>query len=326
MDKKAKLLDAVSAALKDGTISRGDLQKLMSRHGTKLIKEDQPGRLSAVDVMFYVASIVLFAAIVALVNQVWDEGLAVRAFLSAGVGALFWAAALYFLIRPRTSDIERGMTNALLLTGSLSIIFGGFVIAHGYTPHSSDLSFYAISIALVVLGLVHMAFGWQIKRALLLLTGVLLFTASFPSFAFGILGETDTPFFIYCLVVATSGGLLAYITRIVARYGVGTEQGRIFDPLAVFTILMSLYVASYDDSGLVWLLVLVMGIIGLFYLSIITQNKLLLGNGSFFLVLAIITISFRYFSGNAAISLLISAAGLLGTAVMAAHINRRYIK
>ncbi len=327
MDNKEELLSAIASGLKNDIISRSDLQKIIDTRSDNSSEEQSNKRLSAVDVMFYIAGIVLFAAIVALIGQSWSGGPAVRILLSAGTGALLWASALYLMQRTNESDIRRGMTGALLLTGSLSLITGAFIITNEYI-NFNEVNFYAVALTLAVLGALHIGFAWQIKRDLVLLVGILLAVAAFPALVAGLLNESNVPNFIYYLITAVSGGLLAYATRVVVSLGASTNSiGRVFDPLSAFIVLMSLYAASFDDStGLLWLLVLIIGIVGLFYLSITTQNRFLLGNGSFFLVLAIITISYRYFSDNVAISLLISAAGLLGTAIMAASINKRYIK
>lgn len=329
MDTKEKILSAVSNALETGKITKSDLQAVIAKHSTKSsIGTPSTNRVSAVDIMFYIAGIVLFAAIVALISQSWDSGTEVRILLSAGLGALCWAIAIYFIQLSKGSDIRGGITNALLVAGSLSLIAGGFIIANEFVDFE-DPNFYAIAITLLLLGILHIVFGKQIRRDILVLLGILLAVAAFPTFVFGLLDGSDLPMFVNCLVVAVSGGLLAYATRVVSWIGASSAGGaRALDSLSAFVVLMSLYVASYDDStGLLWLLVLVIGIVGLFYLSIIMQNKIMLGNGSLFLVIAIITISFRYFSGyGVATSLLIGALGLLGTAVVATTINRRYIK
>ena len=327
MDNKEHILTAVSDALEAGKITKNDLLEVIRRNSAKHTDSTEvSGRLSAVDIMFYIAGIVLFAAIATLIGQSWDSGPALRIFLSAGIGALLWAAALFYIHSPKTDDIRRGMTNSLLLTGSLLLIGGGFIIASELVG-SDEANFYAFSLTLALLGVLHISFGWQIRRAFTLLLGILLSVAAFPVLVFGILDGSDVPLFINCLIFAATGGLLAYATRTISRVSAGVSGAeRTFDPLSAFIVLMSLYAASYDEStGLFWLLVLVLGIVGLFYLSITAQNKLLLGNGSLFLVLSIITISYRYFSDNVAVSLLVSAAGLLGTAIMAAHINRRYL-
>jgi hypothetical protein len=57
------------------------------------------------------------------------------------------------------------------------------------------------------------------------------------------------------------------------------------------------------------------------------QNKHLLGNASFFMVLTIVTISFKYFSGyGITFSLIVAAIGLLGSAAVASNIHKKYFK
>lgn len=328
MDKK-KLLDAVAAGLNNGVVTKSDLLTTIQTHSaTSKSTASSASRVSAVDIMFYIAAVVLYAAIIALIGQSWDSGAGVRVFLSAGLGTIFWAIAIYLMRLSKESDIKSGITNALLLTGSLSLIAGGFIIANEFVDFD-DVSYYAVSATLLLLGILHIVFGAQIRRDLIVLMGVLLGVAAFPTLVLGLLGEVDVPMYINSLVVAISGGLLAYATRVVSWIGASTQDAaKVFDSLGAFVALMSLYVASYDDgTGLLWLLVMIMGIIGLFYLSIVKQDKLMLGNGSLFLVIAIITISFRYFSDyGVSASLFVGALGLIGTAVIATTINRRYIK
>lgn len=328
MDKQ-QLLDAITGGLRGGIVTKSDITGVIDKHSaTNKADAVATSRVSAVDVMFYIAGIVLFAAIIALIGQSWDSGVGVRVFLSAGLGTAFWAIAIYLIRLGNKSDISSGIINALLLTGSLSLIAGGFIIANEFVDFD-DVSYYAASVTLLLLGILHVIFGWQIRRDLLVLMGVILGVAAFPTLVLGLLGETTVPMYINSLVVAVSGGLLAYATRVVSWIGASSKgAAKVFDSLGAFISLMSLYVASYDDDiGLLWLLVMIMGIIGMFYLSIVKQDKLMLGNGSFFLVVAIITISFRYFSDyGVAASLFVGAIGLIATAVVATTINRRYIK
>ena len=88
-----------------------------------------------------------------------------------------------------------------------------------------------------------------------------------------------------------------------------------------------MYVASYTDYDIAWVVILIASVLGIFYLSIVTQNKQLLKSGSFFMILTIITISFRYFSGlGVTVSLIVATLGLLGTAVVISSINKKYFK
>lgn len=329
MTDKTTLLNSVSEGLASGIISRHDLQTLIEKQTAKSsASDDQSTRLSAVDIMFYIAGIVLFAAIMALIAQAWDGGSGIRIVLSAGMGIALWLGAFGLLVSKQQNDLRRGLTGALLLTGSLCLIVGGFIIASEMTSYDNP-SLYVVAGTLFTLGMLHIGFAWRTRQSLILLIGILLSVMAFPAFAIALLQNSNVPQYVYNLIFAVSGWLLAYATRVITRLESSKAHlARSYDSLAAFTVLMSLFAASFTDStGLLWLLALIAGIVGLFYLSIVMQDKLLLGNGSFFLVLAIITTSFRYFSGyGVAVSLLISAAGLLATAALAAMINRRYIK
>jgi hypothetical protein len=88
-----------------------------------------------------------------------------------------------------------------------------------------------------------------------------------------------------------------------------------------------MYAASFGHNGWLWLSLLVIAELLAFYISIISRERHFLGIGAFFLMLTIVTIAFKYFSDfGVSVCLIISAAGLLGTAVAAASINRRYFK
>jgi MFS family permease len=328
---RTELLDMLRRGLNKGTITVADLEAAIESTRSKPTRSRtlQHSRLTAVDAMFYITGIVLFASTMVLLGQSWDNSQpAFRIFMSAGLGTIFWAAALYLLRAATQNDIRRGLCNALLLAGSLSLIAGGFIIAGEFVDFD-DTNFYAAAAVLAALGALHVTFGKLIRRDLIALIGVLLSVAAFPGLVFGLLDGSDVPLFIYSLVTAISAGLLAYAARVASLTGVSSASAaRVFDSLSAFGVFASLYAASYDDNtGLLWLLVMIAGIIGLFYLSIVRQSKLLLGQSSLFLVVALLTISFRYFSGyGAAVSLLIAAMGLLGTAIIASTINRRYLK
>ncbi len=86
-----------------------------------------------------------------------------------------------------------------------------------------------------------------------------------------------------------------------------------------------MYVSVFGAYSTLWMGALVVAVFGIFYLSIISQNKHLLGNASFFLVLSVITVSFKYFSGyGVTTSLILATIGLLGSAAVAASINKKY--
>lgn len=334
MKTKEEILAELQEGLKSGVLTENDLRPYLAirrevvRAGIPEA-ENKTEKMSAVDVMFYIAGIVLFSTIMSIIIQSWNDGSAyVHILLSAFIGMGLWAVAYYLIGNSLQNDIRRGLTNALLLTGSLLIIVGGYIVTNEIIGGFNEVNFIPAAFALAVLGGLHIGFDRLIKRDFILLIGVLLAVASFPALIFGFLKDAGAPMDIWALVVVASSGLLAYAARIIAKLNPDRQEiDGSFDSFAAFLALMSMYVASYSDRGVLWLGVLIAAVFGIFYLSIMLQNKQLLGSGSFFLVLTIITISFKYFSGfGITVSLIIATLGLLGSAAIASGINKKYFK
>lgn len=333
MRTKEELLADVREALGTGVLTERDLRPLMgqlpeepaSRPAGTAPKHD---KLSAVDVMFYIAGIVLFAAIMSFIGQSWEQGNpAVRILLSAGVGAALWSAAYYLIKGPLQSDIRQGLVNAMLLTGALCVIVGGYIITNELIGGYEDADLIPAALTLAVLSALHIGFDRFIKRELILMLGVLLGVAVFPTLIFGLF-QDDLKVDVIALVMTATAGLLAYATRVVAKVMPDRQKLHCsFDGFAAFVALGSMYIANFGDYGVFWLVVLIAAVLGIFYLSIIAQNKHLLGIGSAFLVLTVVTISFKYFSGyGITTSLIVAALGLLGSAAVASSINKKYFK
>jgi hypothetical protein len=248
--------------------------------------------------------------------------------LSAVIGVGLWSLAYYLIKSPRQNDVRKGLINALLLTGSLLVITGGYIITNELIGGFGEVNFIPGAIMLAVLGGVHIGFDRLIKRDLTLLMGVLLLVASFPALLFGFLKDAGVSMDVWSIILIISAGLLAYATRVVAKINLDRQKiNSSFDSFAAILALASMYASSFGDYGVLWLGVLIAGVFGIFYLSIVTQNKHLLGSASFFLVVTVITISFKYFSGyGVTSSLILATLGLLGSAAVAASINKKYFK
>lgn len=334
MKTKQEILTELQEGLRSGVLTESDIKPFITTQPEVAMlratePESKPDKLSAVDVMFYIAGIVLFSTIMSVIGQSWNDGDAfVHILLSAGIGIGLWSIAYYLIQSQFQSDIRKGLTNALLLTGSLLMIVGGYIIINEIIGGFDEVNFIPAAIALAVLGGLHIGFDRLIKRDLTLLMGVLLAVASFPALLFGFLQNADVPMDVRSIIIIISSGILVYATRVVAKMNPDRKKiHNAFDSFAAFLALMSMYVASYGDYSVLWLGVLIAAVFGLFYLSIILQNKHLLGNGSFFMVLTIITISFKYFSGyGITFSLIVATLGLLGSAAVASSINKKYFK
>lgn len=334
MKTKQELLAEIQEGLQAGIITEADIKPFVTARPEAAVTRreepaNKPEKLSAVDVMFYIAGLVLFSAIMSIIVQSWEDGNAiVHILLSAGVGAGLWSVAYYLITSPLQTDVRKGLINSLLLTGSLSVIAGGYIIANEIIGGFGEINFIPGAVMLAVVGGVHLGFDALIKKDLTLLTGVLLCVASFPALLFGFLQDAEVPVDVWSGILIASAGLLAYATRVVAKINPSRQKiHSSFDSLAAFLALAAMYASSFGEYGVVWLGALIAGVFGIFYLSIIAQNKHLLGNASFFLVVTVITISFKYFSGyGITTSLILAAVGLLGSAAIASGINKKYFK
>lgn len=343
---KAALLQQLKSALASGIVNEDEVRSLLTPAAptappaAPAVAAPPPAKtsganekLSAVEVMFYIAGIVLFVSIMSMIAQTWEDGNAgIHILLSAGVGLGLWALAYRLHRQPNSTDIRKGLTNAIILTGSLCTIVGGFIITNELIGGFQEVNYIPGAVTFALLGALHLAYDRLVRKDLTVLLGILLSVATFPALLFGILQDSGLSFDVWSVVFIASALLLAFATRVYSRLNanrniLGSDLGRAFDPLAAFLSLAVMFGSSFGEYGIIWLMLLIVSVFGLFYLSIVTQNKHLLGNASFFLVLTVLTISFRYFSGaGITVSLVIATLGLLGSAAVATTINKRYFK
>jgi len=336
MKSKQEIIDDIQEGLSAGVITEDDIKTFVHTTVSQPVittpteeLTNKPEKLSAVDVMFYIAGIVLYSAMMSIIVQSWNDGNAiVHILLSAVIGIGLWSIAYYLIKGSSQSDIRKGLINALLLTGSLLVVTGGYIITNELIGGFDEVNFIPGAIMLAVLGGVHIGFDRLIKRDLTLLMGVLLCVATFPALLFGFLQDADVPMDVWSIILIISAGLLSSATRVVTKINPDRQKVHSsFDSFAAFLALASMYASSFGDYGVLWLGLLIAGVFGIFYLSIIAQNKHLLGNASFFLVVTVITIAFKYFSGyGITTSLILATLGLLGSAAIAASINKKYFK
>lgn len=326
--EKTTLLQQLRSALQAGILTRRDVQAVLAE-STTTEPSTEPTRLSAVDVMFYIAGIILYASLISVIAQTWqDNSPLLRIFLSVGMASILWAFAYYLTLSPLQSDIRKGLTNSLLLTGSLASITGAYIVINETIDGYGDVNFFAGAAALLITGGLHLLFDRYVTRNILLTIGTFFCVASVPAVLFGILQDTDSPLYVWCGVWVFAAALLAYATRVVSRLYKGARTAPdATDSLAAIIGMGALYVSTYDDLGGLWFVLLIASILGIFYASVRMQNKHLLGSASFFLVISIVTISFRYFSDfGVSISLLLATLGLLGSAAAASTIHKRYFR
>lgn len=328
MTPKEKALEVIKGYIRAGVLTESDIRLLFAEQLPKDNKSDHDDKTSAVDVMFYVAGIIFFAAIMSLIGQSWDTGEGMlHIMLSAGTGGILWLVAYALLKRQPLSDIRNGLVNALLVTGALLVVIGGYIIANEIVNGYDEVNFIPAAIAFAVVGAIHIGFDRIIQRKLILAMGILVSVLAFPAFIFGLLKDANAPADVWAIVVLLSAVLLVCAARVVAKI-YKNRQGiaRSFDSSAAFIALTTMYITSYVGSEGLWLVVLIATVLGVFYACIIFQSKNLLGIASFFLIITVITISFRYFSQyGVSVSLIIATVGLLGSAAVASSINKKYL-
>lgn len=336
MRDKQELISELTEAINAGIISRDEIRQLVGPAQLAEVGDAAPGsnesgvkiKLSAIDVMFYVSGVVLFAAILSIITQTWYGGPSpIHIVMSAGVGLTLWAAAYYLINSSTQSEIKRGLVNALLLTGSLLVVVGGYIAVNILVDGFAEFNFIPVSVMLLIVSALHVVFDRLVKKDLIMLMGVLLGVTAFPTFMFGLLQDVSAPMEAWMTILVFTAGLLAYATRVVSKAQPDRQRSSAFDSLAAFVGLSAMLIASFGDYDFIWFIVLTLSILAIFYLSVISRNRHLLGQASIFLVVTIITISFRYFSGlGVSFSLIMATIGLLGTAAIAANLNKKYFK
>jgi hypothetical protein len=347
---KQTLIDSVRQGLESGIISAGDLRALLPEEAkqegstlapvlpgaplpaeepeAQLPRQDTGKKLTLVDVLFYLAGGVLYASLMVMAFQAGSDAPTARTSIMLVSGLCLWALAFVLGRQEPQSENREGFVNAVLLTGCLAVISGGVLAAsQTATDASADLG-YALAVTFLLLGGLHLYFDRLFRRTVLVVFGMFLLVTSFPSFISALLSEQQLPMDVWTLIGMATGALMAGAGYVASHTAPGRDSLRdSFLSIAAFFTLASVYGASVSsDVAALWSIVLPLLIYGAFYMSIQRRSRNFLVTGSFFLVLFIITISFKYFSGfGAAFSLLVSATALLGTAFMASNINKRYI-
>lgn len=332
MRSKKVIIGELKEAVVAGVVTRYDVDRVFESVGeaslsTRDLGEwNEPRKNSIIRSLFYAAGVILFAAVVSVINQTWENNLILHIFLTVFLGGVIWAVAYLFGRDRMASDIRHGVSDALILTGSLLLVAGGYIIINHFGSYGRVDFFEAVP-ALAVLAALHFGFFKILKRDIVYLIGMLLSVASVGALVYGILEDSDTGLNVWALTFIALAGLLVWATHVVSRYFKSAEhlQGS-HDKLAIFLSLFTMFIASLGDWAGFWYLLLAISICAVYYLSIIRKQKILLGAASTFLVLTTVTVAFRYFSAfSLTASLIVSAAGILLVAALATQLNKRYL-
>lgn len=342
MNDKTTLLEQVKAALRNGTISEADLRGIFDPDlgAVTVVSPPTPAveptaavtesrHLAVMEVLFYLAGLIFYIGVMVAIVQLGSDQQAAGALVCMAIGFGIWAGVYYLGKRAKMTDVHRGLTNALLLAGSLCVASGGYLYASRLSGESSGSMAYAAAVASLLLGCLFLAFDRLYRHTLLITFAILLLTAAGPAFVVGLLANQTVPVDVWSVVGIATGALLAFGGTVAGHSAPGREDVKHgLQSVAVFIVLSSVYGAGVtSNAAIVWDIVLALALYGTFYLCIRRRSRQFLATGSFFLVVFLITVAFKYFSGlGASFCLFLSAASLLGTAFMASSINKRYIK
>lgn len=337
MNSKDKLLQNIRHALNEGIITKADIDAVVGdTHNdqtaiTSKVRAKRSTPISPVDMLFYIAGVIIFATIMSIIAEFWsDDTFFFRFFMTIILGVTLWSISLYLIKRLKQSDILKGVTNSLIFTGSLLLVTG--VVMTMNEIFKINMTIYSeaytlLTIMLFILTVIHLVFDRYAQRNIVALTSVLLGSLTALSFMFTIMQAIKAPIGLWLTAVLSACVLLMYAARVFTKINPQRDNiSKEFDVPAVWFGLGTMYIASFIDNGVLWLTILIASIIGVFYVSIVTRDKRLLWLGAAFLVLAILTITFRYFSeyGTTA-SLIIATFGVLGVAAGASYINKKYL-
>lgn len=296
-------------------------------------KKEDVGHASPIANVFYdIAGILLFAVLLSIVFQtLGKENFVLHLALTLGAGLVLWALTYVFRSRSgETGDVPEGIASALLATGSLSVL-AGFFVALSHIGAQLDGSFNILILAallMLAMSMLHFAADAVLKQAMLLSLAVMYGVGAVAILASYWLTEASASGTVWSIVIIAIAVWLAVKTRILARTLYRERlQPNVFDTLSLWTVLVTLYFSSYGTWGVAWLVVLAFAVLGVFYLSVVRQKKEFLGTAALFLVVTLVTISFRYFSDfGVTISLLMSVIAILGSAYVTSLLHKRYFK
>ena len=328
MRTKEQLLKELKDAVALGIVSRQDINSVLGTSVETAGEGSKIKKMSVVQSLFYVAGIILFAAVLSVIAQTWGDGVFLHVMLTTVLGATIWLIAYLIYANKQTSDLQQGLGDALLLTGSLLVITGGYIIVNSFGGTYGGIDFFEAAPMLLVLAGVHGAFYYIVRRDLLYLMSIFLGVASVGSMIFGVLRDADASGNIWALAFIALAGLLAWSTRVISRMTPVTEHMySAYDKLAIVLSLLVMYIASFGEKeAAIWYMALAAGICGVYYLSIVMKQKILLGTASVFLVLVTITVAFRYFvEFGVTTSLIVSAMGILAVAALASQLSKKYL-
>ncbi|NLA43213.1 hypothetical protein GX865_03635 [Candidatus Saccharibacteria bacterium] len=289
-------------------------------------------RLSAIDFMYMAGGVILFSSIQALVWQLTgnDPGL-VGAIVCLLAAVFIWILVLVQTKHSADNDVRRGMVLSLNFTGSMLLVFAaGYLTSHLVgSGKQTQVYLLVFSELMFIVALLHVLYAHVLRRRVALVSGfgILIASVSVLSFMLGLLVALRTVSAdAHALVFIGFGLLIATLTRAAVRLSPKSISYNIFDGLAQFIVFLAMLTAAYGKLELLWNLILITSVLGLFYRSITKRNTSSFIIAAIFLTITLVSMSFRYFSDmGVAVSLFLSAMAVLAVATVSVSLRKKYL-
>jgi hypothetical protein len=346
VNDKKELLEAIKSYVDAGMLSKDDLATLFpdasplkpnSNVAVPSSAKSEKTSATGVTVMFVVGGLLIYGAIQSMLglmlgSAMFEDGALILAVINLMIGAVAWYLA-YSTSKKDDSDTNKGLTTAALVVGAIGVIAGwSFVLeAIGiFTENMGAIEFGFIGSVVALLGAASfIIFDRFLNKDGIAVIGLLCIVIAAFSFVHGMMKGMRLSADVWVIVLLMLCGLTVAMPRLFRQlYDSRPEIAKSLNTIAIFLFLAITYVATFfNGSGLLWALVQFVGIFGVYYLSITTKSKNNLISASFFLIVGVNTLIYRYFSGyGVPLALMLSAASIIGAAMMTVNLDKKYFK
>lgn len=317
------------------------------------VSENKDFGTKAIAALFYIASILVVAAILVFINTAFgtfddysssifyeDSTSFYKGLTTALIAVAFWGVT--YLLRHKSSSIIHEIKGSTIVAGILLFVSAAFYFSAAIANNNTfdmfywdttnvDFSpFYLFAGLLIVIALLSIGLDFFVKHNVALYNGIFLAGVSVWTAITTVLTQADIQDVdLYMVALIVSGVLVAMLTRLIPESRVSSvkENKNKLDYIVLLFSLLAMFIAQFGEYELLWLTGIILTTLGLFVLSIANRGKGYLGTASFFLAVAVNIIAFRFFGGySIGFALLIGAVGVLGAAFFFVYLNKNLDK
>jgi hypothetical protein len=323
--EKETLLTTLRAGLRDGVISRADIELLVSQARGSIDDASASKTLNLSGVLYYVGGGIAFLGIGIFVGDNWEYlSSALRIFLTLGAGLAFFAAASLL----ESTKLTDRIPEAFHFLGGLLIPGGIFVTLYELGFRGSDFGPGFIFLALALCyGLAAYVYRHNLLLAFALCYGILAYFLITEAMAGGIVSFDRGDYLAYRFVgIGASLMVLGYAFRsLFAKVLTPWLYG--FGVLAVLGGAFALQ-GFEPNQSIFWEIVYPGLVFGAMFIAIYLRSRAVLMLGAAFLVGDIFKLTSEYFRDSLGWPLMLVLAGflLIGVGYLTFYLNSKYIK